>query len=98
MVIPLVALVPCVTVTLDGEAETLKFGWDVAFTVSVTAVVLVVLPEVPLTVMLYVPAATDAATVNVIVEVPAPVIEGGLKPTITRSEERRVGKEGRSRG
>ena len=34
MVIPLVALVPCVTVTLDGEAETLKFGWDVAFTVS----------------------------------------------------------------
>ena len=47
MVIPLVALVPCVTVTLDGEAETLKFGWDVAFTVSVTAVVLVVLPEVP---------------------------------------------------
>ncbi len=83
MVIPLVALVPCVTVTLDGEAETLKFGWDVAFTVSVTAVVLVVLPEVPLTVMLYVPAATDAATVNVIVEVPAPVIEVGLKPTIT---------------
>ena len=30
----LVVLVPCVTVTLAGEAETLKFGWDAAFTVS----------------------------------------------------------------
>jgi len=83
MVTTLVPLVPCVTVTVAGDAETLKFGWDVAFTVRVTAVVSVVLPEVPLTVMLYVPAATDAATVSVMVEVPAPVIELGLKFMVT---------------
>ena len=62
MVMLLVVLVPCVTVTLAGEAETLKFGWDAAFTVSAMAVVSVVLPEVPLTVMLYVSATTDAAS------------------------------------
>jgi phage shock protein PspC (stress-responsive transcriptional regulator) len=83
MVMPLVPLVPWVTVTFAGDAETLKFGWDAAFTVRVTAVVSVVLPEVPLTVMLYVPAATAAGTVRVMVEVPAPVIELGLKLTFT---------------
>ena len=32
---------------------------------------------------MYVPAAVDAATVIVIVELPAPVIEPGLNPTVT---------------
>lgn len=33
--------------------------------------------------MLYVPVTVDEATVKVIVDVPAPVIEVGLKPTVT---------------
>ena len=41
------------------------------------------LPEVPFTVMVYVPGAVDEATVIVMVEVPAPVIEVGLKLTVT---------------
>ena len=36
-----------------------------------------------MTLMLYVPVAVDAPTVIVMVEVPAPVIEVGLKPTVT---------------
>lgn len=42
-----------------------------------------VLPEVPFTVIVYVPGAVDEATSMVIVEVPAPVIEVGLKLTVT---------------
>lgn len=41
------------------------------------------LPEVPFTVIVYVPKATDDPTFVVMVEVPAPVIEAGLKPTVT---------------
>ena len=44
---------------------------------------LVMLPDVPFTVMVYVPRATDDATVIVMVEVPAPVIEVGLNVTVT---------------
>jgi hypothetical protein len=82
-VIVLVPLFPWVTVTLVGDAEMLKFGWAAAVTVSATVVVAVVLPEVPVTVMLYVPVAVDAATFIVMVELPAPVIELGLKLTVT---------------
>ena len=46
-------------------------------------VVSLVLPEVPVTVMLYVPMTVDEATAIVMVEVPAPVIEVGLKLTVT---------------
>jgi hypothetical protein len=50
-------------------------------------VVSLVLPEVPIdvpvTVMLYVPMTVDEATAIVMVEVPAPVIEVGLKLTVT---------------
>jgi hypothetical protein len=46
-------------------------------------VVSTVLPEVPVTVMGYVPVAVEEATVMVMMEVPAPVIEVGLKPTVT---------------
>ena len=41
------------------------------------------LPAVPVTVMGYVPAATDDATVMLMVELPAPVIDVGLKLTVT---------------
>jgi hypothetical protein len=52
-------------------------------TVSDTEVVCVVLPLVPVTVIAYVPAAAVDATVIDIVDVPDPVIEVGLKPTVT---------------
>jgi hypothetical protein len=51
-----------------------------AVTVSETVVVSVVLPEVPVIVMGYVPAATVEATVIDMVELPVPVIDAGLNP------------------
>jgi hypothetical protein len=78
-----VPLLPFTTETDVGEAEMVKPGLVTAVTVSETEVVSVVLPEVPLTVMLYVPVAVVEATVIVMVEVPAPVIEVGLKPMVT---------------
>ena len=48
-----------------------------------TVRVSMVLPEVPVTVRAYNPVTVDEATVIVMVEVPAPVIEVGLKPTVT---------------
>ena len=77
-----VPALPRATLIEAGDALMVKFGL-VPVTVSKTVVVATVLPEVPVTVMLYVPVAVDEATVIVIVEVPAPVIEVGLKPTVT---------------
>src|ERR1700690_2662976 len=65
-----------------GDALMVKLGL-VPVTVSETVVVSTVLPEVPFTVMLYVPGAADEDTVTVIAEVPAPVIEVGLNVTVT---------------
>src|ERR1700691_2168671 len=48
---------PCTTETEVGEAERVKPTTGAAVTVSETEVVSVVLPEVPVTVMLYVPVA-----------------------------------------
>jgi len=73
---------PRATLIDVGDALMLKPG-VVPVTVRETAVVSTVLPEVPVTLMLYVPATVDAATVIVIFEVPAPVIEVGLKLTVT---------------
>ena len=42
-----------------------------------------VLPLVPVIVIEYVPAAVPLATVNVAVELPEPVTEVGLNPTLT---------------
>ncbi|MGA9862892.1 MAG: hypothetical protein WBQ19_12320, partial [Terriglobales bacterium] len=66
----------------EGAALTVKLG-VAAVTVRETVVVSLVLPEVPVTVMLYVPMTVDEATAIVMVEVPAPVIEVGLKLTVT---------------
>ena len=73
---------PRATLTDVGEAEIAKFGL-VPVTVNETVVLPLVLPEVPVTVIAYVPGAVEDATVIVMVEVPAPVIEVGLKPTVT---------------
>ena len=68
--------------TLSDEALMVKLGF-VPVTVSVTVVLAVVLPEVPFTVIVYVPTAVEDPTVIVMLELPAPVIEVGLKPTVT---------------
>lgn len=73
---------PLATLIDVGDALTVKPG-VVPVTVSETVVVSTVLPEVPVTLMLYVPATVDEATVSVMVEDPAPVIEVGLKATVT---------------
>ena len=72
---------PCFTETEVGLAERLKPLELV--TVSVTVVVSTVEPAVPFTVMGYTPVATVPATAIVMVEVPVPVIEVGLKVTVT---------------
>ena len=73
---------PRATLSDVGEALMVKFGF-VPVTVSDTVVVATVVPEVPVTVIVYVPTAVDAPTVIVMVELPALVIEVGLKPTVT---------------
>jgi len=73
---------PCTTEIEAGAALMVKPG-VAPVTVRETVVVSVVLPEVPVTVMLYVPVTVDEATAIVMVEVPAPVIEVGLKVTVT---------------
>jgi len=74
--------VPLVTVIEVGDALREKPGF-IPVTVSETVVVWVLLPAVPVTMMLYVPGVVDDATVIVIVEEPFPVIDVGLKVTVT---------------
>lgn len=73
---------PLATFNDVGDAPMVKSGAG-PVTVRETLVVSVVLPEVPVTVMGYVPGVVVEPTVIVMVEVPAPVIEDGLKPTDT---------------
>lgn len=73
---------PRATLIDVGDALMVKLG-VVPVTVKETVVVSTVLPEVPVTLMLYVPVAVDEATVIVMVDDPAPVIEVGLKVTVT---------------
>jgi hypothetical protein len=76
---------PLATVIEVGDAETVKPLVTTEVTVSETVVDWVSPPPVPVTVMLYVPAATVEATANVTVEVPEPgaATEAGLKLTVT---------------
>src|SRR6516164_5053329 len=73
---------PLVTSIVVGDALMVKLGVS-AVTVRETVTISAMLPDFPFTLMLYVPVATDEPTVIVIVEVPAPVIEVGLKLTVT---------------
>jgi hypothetical protein len=80
MVTVLVPLLPCVMVTLFGEAERLKL-WTGAFTVRLSVVVFVNVPDVPVTVTVTVPIAAVALAVKVSVLV---VVAGlGLKDAVT---------------
>jgi len=82
VVIVAVPVPPLETVTDVGDALMAKLGVALV-TFRVTVVVSVVLPEVPITAMLYVPVTVVGATVMVMVEVPAPVIAVGVKPMVT---------------
>jgi len=77
---------PLATLIDAGAALMVKLA-VVPVTVRETVVVSLVLPEVPVdvpvTVMLYVPVTVDEPTVIVMIEVPAPLIEVGLKLTVT---------------
>lgn len=73
---------PLATLSDVGDAVMVKLGAGVV-TINVTVTVSVVPPEVPVTLMLYLPTAVDEPTAIVMVEVPAPVIEVGLKVTVT---------------
>ena len=80
-----VAVPPCLTVTLLGDAESRKSGWDGggvgAFTVRLMFVVRVRPPDVPVTVMLPVPTLAElpAASVKLL----EPVAGFGLKEAVT---------------
>ena len=65
-----------------GDALMVKLG-VAAVTFRETVVVSLLLPDFPVTVMLYVPVTVDEPTVIVMIEVPAPVIEAELKLTVT---------------
>ena len=60
-----------------------KLAATLAVTVRLTVVVSVVAPEVPVMVIGYVPAATVEPTTIDTAELPVPVIEAGLKLTVT---------------
>jgi hypothetical protein len=64
-VMVLVPLVPCLTVKLEGEAESEKSGVATAFTVSETVVVCVSVPDVPVMVTVDVPVVAVELAVNV---------------------------------
>jgi hypothetical protein len=80
-VMVLVPLPPWVTETLVGEAESEKFGTAAAFTVSVTVVVWLKLPEAPVIVTVAVPVV--AVELAVSVKLLVPVVLAGLKLAVT---------------
>ena len=65
MVIVLVPLLPCVTVTEVGDAAMVKLGVAVEFTVSARVVDAVRLPEVPVMVTVDVPAVAELLAFSV---------------------------------
>jgi hypothetical protein len=82
VVMVLVPFAPCATETEPGEAEMVNAG---AVTVRDTVAVWVIPPPVPVTVIVYRPAAAVEAAAIVIVEVPEPgdAIDVGLNETVT---------------
>jgi hypothetical protein len=75
-----VVLEPAFTVWVDGEAEIENPPVPAAVTTSVTVVVCVVDPAVPVTVIGYDPVAVVEATVKFKVELPEPGAGMGLVP------------------
>ena len=82
MVIVLVPLAPCLTVTEVGEAAIVKFGVVVEFTVNASVVVAVRLPEVPVIVTVAFPvvAVLLAVSVSTLVPVVGLVLNAAVTP------------------
>lgn len=82
IVIVLVPLLPCATVTEVGEALTLNAGDEVELTVRAIVVVAVKLPEVPVIVTVAVPvvAVEDAVSVSTLVPVVGLVPNAAVTP------------------
>ena len=82
MAIVLVPLLPCVTVSEEGDAAMVKFGDDAAFTVSETVVVAVKVPDVPVMVTVAFPvvAVLLAVRVSVLLEVVGFVLKAAVTP------------------
>ena len=78
-----IAWPPGATLPFVGFTARVKLPPPDEVTVSVTVVVSTVAPAVPFTVIGYTPVAVVADTAIVMVEVPVPVIEVGLKVTVT---------------
>ena len=76
---------PCATETDVGDAAIVKFGVAAAVTVREIDVAWVTPPPVPVSVIGYVPVATEEETENVAVDDPDPgaAIDAGLKETVT---------------
>jgi hypothetical protein len=81
VIVLVVPVPPCVTVTVPGDADNVKFGINAAFTVSEREVVLFKAPELPATVIVTVPvvAVPLAVSVNVLVL----AVLAGLKDAVT---------------
>ena len=82
VVMVVVPELPLSTLIVVGDALTVKLE-GAGVTVRITVTISLMLPEIPSTLMVYLPATVDEPTAIVMVEVPAPVIEVGLKPTVT---------------
>jgi hypothetical protein len=82
MAIVLAPLLPCVTVSEEGDAAMVKFGDDAAFTVSETVVVAVKVPDVPVMVTVAFPvvAVLLAVRVSVLLEVVGFVLKAAVTP------------------
>ncbi len=81
MVIVLVPLLPCVTVTDEGDAPMVKLATPAAFTVSETVVVATRLPDVPVMVTVEVPVVAVVLAVRLRVLVVA--VGLGLNTAVT---------------
>src|SRR5580765_4664057 len=77
-----VPLAPWLTLTPAGDAEIEKSFGGGTVTVSATLVECVALAPVPVTVIVYGPAAVDEPTLTVIVEEPPAVTDVGLNDTV----------------
>ena len=75
-------LEPRVTVRVEGVALIEKSGDGGALTTSVTVVLCVKLPLIPVMVRVYVPAGVDVLVVTVTVDEPDPAIDGGLNDAL----------------
>ena len=76
-------LPPRATVTDVGDAKIVKSDFTAAVTVRETVAICDAVPPAPVIVIGYIPALTFEPTVIVIVDVPAPVMDVGLKLTVT---------------